>query len=114
MGAKIPRNFRLLEELEKGEKGLGTGDVFENRIYGLTMHCGENYPDQPPTIQFIHKIILPCVDEADGKVNPTKLPCLANWKRENTMETILIELRRFMASSQCKKIPQPPEGTTYN
>ncbi|KAK7975294.1 hypothetical protein PG990_007106 [Apiospora arundinis] len=140
MGAKIPRNFRLLEELEKGEKGLGTEacsfgladssdmlmsdwngtilgpphSVFENRIYGLKMHCGEQYPDQPPTIQFIHKIILPCVEEADGKVIPTKLPCLANWKRENTMETILIELRRFMASSQCKKIPQPPEGTTYN
>jgi ubiquitin-conjugating enzyme E2 variant len=87
--------------------------VHENRIYSVKMHCGDQYPDKPPTIQFVSMVNLPCVNARNGIVDPSQLPCLANWKRENTMETILIELRRYMGSGQCKKLPQPPEGTVY-
>ncbi|KAJ6437831.1 LOW QUALITY PROTEIN: ubiquitin-conjugating enzyme variant MMS2 [Purpureocillium lavendulum] len=137
--ARVPRNFRLLEELEKGEKGLGAEacsygledsedllmsnwngtilgpphSVHENRIYSVKMHCGEKYPDEPPTIQFVSQVNLPCVNPRNGVVDPKQLPCLAQWKRENTMETVLIELRRYMAAPANKKIPQPPEGSTY-
>lgn len=31
-----------------------------------------------------------------AQVDPSKLPCLAQWKRDFTMETILIELRRYV------------------
>ncbi|KAK3618240.1 E2 ubiquitin-conjugating protein mms2 [Elasticomyces elasticus] len=139
MGAKVPRNFRLLEELEKGEKGLGAeacsygldeGDdllmtnwngtilgpphsVHENRIYSLKIHCGAEYPDKPPEVTFISKVNLPCVDPRNGRVDLSRLPSIATWKRDFTMETILIEIRRFMAAANNKKLPQPPEGTNF-
>ncbi|PWN25745.1 UBC-like protein, partial [Jaminaea rosea] len=115
----VPRNFRLLEELEKGEKGLGDGScsyglddgtdtlmsnwnatiigpshsVHQNRIYSLSIHCGESYPDQPPTVRFVTRINLPCVG-GDGKVSDKSFPVLAKWKRDYSLETILVELRR--------------------
>ena len=139
MSAKVPRNFRLLEELEKGEKGLGAeacsygldeGDdllmtnwngtilgpphsVHENRIYSLKIHCGPSYPDSPPDVTFISKVNLPCVNASNGKVDLSKLPSIANWKRDFTMETVLIEIRRYMAAPSNKKLPQPPEGTNF-
>lgn len=43
--------------------------VHENRIYSLNIHCSETYPDTPPTVQFVSKINLPCVDQRTGKVS---------------------------------------------
>ncbi|THW78118.1 UBC-like protein [Aureobasidium pullulans] len=134
--AKVPRNFRLLEELEKGEKGLGAeacsyglddGDdllmtnwngtilgpphsVHENRIYSLKIRCGENYPDTPPEVTFISKVNLPCVDQRNGKVDLSKLPSLSQWKRDFTMETILIEIRRQIYGCPCTQEAAPAPG----
>src|SRR4051812_21183174 len=94
---EVPRNFRLLEELEKGEKGQSAGMVsvglrdrddillrywtgtiigppgtaFENHILMLELYVGDHYPKEPPTIRFVSKVNLPCV-EAKGQINPTK------------------------------------------
>ncbi|KAG7194840.1 E2 ubiquitin-conjugating protein mms2 [Scheffersomyces spartinae] len=135
--SKIPRNFKLLEELEKGEKGLGAESIsyglassdditmtywngtilgpphstHENRIYSLHIVCDDTYPEKPPLVRFISKINLPCVD-TEGKVT-NGFDILKNWKRSYTMETVLLELRKTMASPSNKKLKQPAEGTTY-
>lgn len=43
--------------------------VHENRIYSVSIHCGPNYPDQPPEIRFTSKINLPCVNAQNGQVH---------------------------------------------
>ncbi|KAI8048287.1 ubiquitin-conjugating enzyme [Syncephalis plumigaleata] len=137
--AVVPRNFRLLEELEKGEKGIGDGScsyglsdpddmlmywwngtilgpprtVHENRIYSLKIHCGDRYPDQPPTVSFQSRINLPCVEKDTGRVDQSKLACLKQWRREYTLETVLVSLRQEMARSSNSQLPQPAENTFY-
>ncbi|KAG5461886.1 MAG: hypothetical protein BJ554DRAFT_5856 [Olpidium bornovanus] len=73
-----------------------TCTVHENRIYSLKLYCDGNYPDSPPTVQFLSRINLPCVNQQTGKVEPSKLSCLGNWKCQYSLETILTELRRYV------------------
>lgn len=127
-----------MEELEKGEKGLGAESIsyglsnqdditmtywngtilgpphstHENRIYSLQIVCDKTYPDKPPQVSFVSRINLPCVDET-GKVVVDRFDTLQNWKRVYTMETVLLELRKNMAAPANKKLQQPPEGSTY-
>lgn len=129
----------MLEELEKGEKGLGAescsyglsdsdditmtnwnGTILgppnsnhENRIYSLTLTCGQEYPEKPPSVKFISKINLPCVNQKTGVVDPAKFPTLGNWKRSYNMEILLLDLRKEMATTVNKKLPQPAEGSVF-
>ncbi|KAF7983652.1 hypothetical protein HWV62_19531 [Athelia sp. TMB] len=139
MSAKIPRNFRLLEELEKGEKGIGDGScsygledgddimmskwngtiigpghtVHENRIYSLKIYCGESYPDVAPVVHFLSRVNLPFVSQTNGSVDPSKLAVLGQWSRNSSIESVLVEIRREMASFNNRKLPQPAEGSMF-
>jgi len=139
-GVDIPRNFILLDELEKGEKsqfgdaslswGLTdsqdvnlsewnasifgpSGTNHEGRLYFLKIHCGPQYPKVPPEIRFLTKINMSHVNQSNGRVEPT-FPGIANWSSSpKTFEYILMCLKREMAAPHNARLSQPPEGATY-
>ena len=104
--AVMPRSFRLLEELEKGEKGTSDGyvsygmadaediqmhnwngtiigpgsTVHDGRIYTVHIHCSDNYPDRAPTVRFLTRVNLSCVDGSVRLFDLERLACRA-WHR---------------------------------
>jgi ubiquitin-conjugating enzyme E2 variant len=103
----VPRNFVLLAELEKVEKGntdmtmsyglverddislsnwqctiLGPINTpVENRIISLLLHCGSNYPNQPPKVQFQSKINAKWVVSAPSPCHGPLISPPALWPR---------------------------------
>lgn len=47
------------------------------------------------------------------QVEPSHFPMLADWKRECTMEDILMQLKKEMTSPQNRKLAQPPDGLSF-
>jgi len=87
--------------------------VHDAKIFTLRIFCGPDYPKAPPEVHFVTRVNLGCVNASSGKVEPRAFPGLGQWTAASTMESMLKELRREMASPANRKLPQPPEGSTY-
>lgn len=133
----VPRNFVLLEELEKAEKGqtdmtisyglsesddislsmwqctiLGpTNSPVENRIISLLIMCGPKYPFEMPSVQFQSKVNFPFVD-SHGKLVGDKVKLV--WKPTSRIEHVLVHIRNQFNKKEYTREKQPADGEMYN
>ena len=122
-GAEYPDKVRREREREREENkrdgGRGVGLFFSRSLFLQARARALTHPLstrpfflQPPEVVFISKVNMGCVTPS-GAVDPRAFPTLGAWRRAHTLERVLADLRAEMASPANRRLPQPPEGTTY-
>ncbi|KAI0982537.1 hypothetical protein GJ496_005939 [Pomphorhynchus laevis] len=133
----IPRSFKLLDEYEESKRGGEDGTIswglaneedmnmsfwngmiigpsktpYEGKIYSLIVECGPDYPAKPPCVQFKTPINMTGVSP-DGRVLTSGVKCLSDWRREYSIKTVLLELRKMMSLKGNSKLQQIPDASS--
>ncbi|WZN64128.1 ubiquitin-conjugating enzyme E2 [Chloropicon roscoffensis] len=110
--ADVPRSFRLLEELERAEKGQVDGTISygldqeddvnlvhwvasimdrNGDLHSLKLECSPEYPQRPPKVYFSPRIENKHV-MADGQVS-TSFWMIKDWNASYSIEKLLKAIR---------------------
>eukprot|EP00657_Telonema_sp_P-1_P007705 TRINITY_DN27809_c0_g1_i1.p1 TRINITY_DN27809_c0_g1~~TRINITY_DN27809_c0_g1_i1.p1 ORF type:complete len:142 (+),score=15.70 TRINITY_DN27809_c0_g1_i1:89-514(+) len=134
----VPRNFKLLEELDTSEKGsiadggvsyslvdpldstlsnwtssvVGPpGTTLSGRVIRISLYCGQTYPREPPLVRFVSRVNLAGVDSTTGEVSCRKVQ--EWWNPTSTLYELLIKIRVDIASPSNRENAQPPDGDMF-
>eukprot|EP00619_Florenciella_sp_RCC1007_P003639 CAMPEP_0205912494 /NCGR_PEP_ID=MMETSP1325-20131115/5879_1 /ASSEMBLY_ACC=CAM_ASM_000708 /TAXON_ID=236786 /ORGANISM="Florenciella sp., Strain RCC1007" /LENGTH=160 /DNA_ID=CAMNT_0053279199 /DNA_START=49 /DNA_END=531 /DNA_ORIENTATION=- len=142
-GVVVPRNFYLLDELEKFEKGSAgngmvsagltdpedifltswscsiigpQGTAFDNRFFSLTVVCTDQYPRVPPVVTFQTRINHASVNQTTGELDVNDVLKPGTWEGlspQPGIEALLTKIRDSMTNSKNRSKQQPPDDATF-
>lgn len=108
----LPRNFKLLEEIDNDSKYNGisyglkraddielkefTGMIIDNNgnISNFEIYCSNEYPKKPPTVKLINTSSKKVLEHFDNLMLKSSCDVIKSWKESSSIADILIYIQK--------------------
>ena len=108
----LPRNFKLLEEIENDSKYNGisyglkkaddidlrefTGMVIDEKgnISTFEIYCSDEYPRKPPIVKLINTNNRRVYDQFENSILKKTCDVISRWKETSCMADILVHIQK--------------------